>query len=166
MVVQAGSWYFVQLLCLFVCQLLLSTPRTRASLHISSCRPSWLASEAPFFAFGQTTFISTATCPSNSKVCPNHGCRTWRLLQVLSPVSPCLNLKNVLPLCLHLLFSPRSPTRPLPSKQAWRAWPRLFLLLSTAAICLLNFSLSMEAMPTTSLLQSWCNFPGRPNFSW
>ena len=46
-----------------------STLHTHALLPMSSSRPSWSVSETSFSSCGQTTLMSTATCPSNSKVC-------------------------------------------------------------------------------------------------
>ena len=47
----------------------LSLNSSHALLPMCSSRPSWLVSGASFASCGQTTLMSTATCPSNRKVC-------------------------------------------------------------------------------------------------
>ena len=69
-----GSLVFLRHKAWAPARLLLSTPHTRSSLPISFNRLSLLVSDASSFTpCGQTTLMSTATCPSTNKV------PLWRL---------------------------------------------------------------------------------------
>ena len=142
--------------------LLPSTPHTRALL------PSLPASEAYVSRpAGRPLLTSTATCPSNSKVCHRgqiHGSRTRRLLQVLSLVSKSALRRPVSSRPSASLFTIFPTTHP-PPRRAW-PWSRVppqpwkresetdSFLPAAAATCLLNFSPSVGEIPTACPLHS------------
>ena len=146
-------------------KLLLSTPHTLVWLPTFSDRPLWLVFRSiSFTVCGQTALMSTVSCPSDIKVCHcghlmpesgpahNSSCRS-------SHLPPRLNLENLLSPSLLLLPFPSSHPHFFPPKPAWPSWtilpplqnyflPTDSFAPAAAAICLLNLSLSVGAMPT------------------
>ena len=147
-------------------KLLLSTPHTLVWLPTFSNGPLWLVFRSISFTLcEQTALMSTVSCPSDIKVChcghlmpesgpaQNSSCRS-------SHLPPRLSLENLLSPSLLLLPCPSSdPNFFCPSQRGHRGQlilpplPNYFLPTDSfapaaAAICLLNLSLSVGAMPT------------------